>query len=79
MRKLAENKIENLVDELEPKNMDNHDCGRCEEKTMHNVYIELVEESGNGFDDGTKFSREPYRIAECVECADLSYDRANNF
>lgn len=51
------------------------ECATCERETTHKVSIEIIEE---GKDDGEGFSREPYRIAECVECSTEMRQRMNN-
>jgi len=51
-------------------------CEACETSRRHEISIDLVTES-----DGSKnatFSREPYRIAECLHCGTTSRLRMNN-
>jgi hypothetical protein len=50
-------------------------CEACGVETTHNVSIEIIRE---GEDDENGFSREPYRIAECVKCGTKTQQRVNN-
>ncbi|MFH5801158.1 hypothetical protein [Haladaptatus sp. CMAA 1911] len=49
-------------------------CTVCGNETMHTVSIEIIEE---GEDDGNGSSRQPYHIAECVECGTKTQQRVN--
>lgn len=49
-------------------------CGNCGSEEYHGVRIELREEG----DDGNVFSREPYRIVECLGCSTSYSQRMNN-
>ncbi|WP_227378333.1 DUF7835 family putative zinc beta-ribbon protein [Haladaptatus halobius] len=51
------------------------ECATCEGETTHKISIEIIEEGEN---DGVGFSREPYRIAECLECGTGTSQRMND-
>jgi hypothetical protein len=51
-------------------------CDRCDDDTDHQVSIEIVTESEKR--RNAKFSREPYRVSECVVCGDRMKLRMNN-
>ncbi|WP_101297538.1 DUF7835 family putative zinc beta-ribbon protein [Halegenticoccus soli] len=51
-------------------------CSRCDRETEHRVSIDLVTESDR--DRNTEFSREPYRVSECVDCGTQQTQRMNN-
>jgi hypothetical protein len=51
-------------------------CSTCGEARQHEVSIELLVESED--DTNQKFSREPYRIAECHGCGSTTKLRLNN-
>lgn len=51
-------------------------CSTCGESRPHKVSIELLVESED--DTNQKFSREPYRIAECHSCGSTTKIRLNN-
>lgn len=53
-------------------------CPDCEVRTPHEVTIEIVTESGDDAEDAAKFSREPYRVTECLRCGNEQYQRMNN-
>lgn len=53
-------------------------CDECDLDTLHDVRIEIIEESTRKFIDDSKYSREPYRIAECDRCGNEEYTRMNN-
>ncbi|MDY6819103.1 MAG: hypothetical protein SVG88_10620 [Halobacteriales archaeon] len=59
------------------KNSDNiEQCEACDSSTPHDVRIEILTESHKR--ENAEFSREPYRIAECLECGSKSKVRMNN-
>ncbi|WP_435181833.1 hypothetical protein [Halorussus sp. AFM4] len=51
-------------------------CEACGEATPHDVTIEIQTESKKS--ENTEFSREPYRVAECLECGETTSKRMNN-
>lgn len=51
-------------------------CTPCDEETPHVVEIELRTESSKR--ENAAFSREPYRVATCLECGNESVLRMNN-
>jgi hypothetical protein len=51
-------------------------CSTCDEERAHEVAIELLVESET--EENQKFSREPYRIAECHVCGATTKLRLNN-
>lgn len=51
-------------------------CEQCEKSTPHDVTIEIQTESKKS--ENTEFSREPYRVAECLECGETTSKRMNN-
>lgn len=51
-------------------------CNGCNESTPHDVRIEIQTESQKR--ENTEFSREPYRVTECVECGETTSERMNN-
>lgn len=51
-------------------------CSTCEEIRPHDVSIELLVESAK--DTNRKFSKEPYRIAECHTCGTTTKLRLND-
>lgn len=51
-------------------------CEQCGEKTPHDVHIEIQTESKKT--ENTEFSREPYRVTECMECGETTSQRMNN-
>jgi hypothetical protein len=56
-------------DELEP-------CESCGRETPHEVRIEIRTESIER--ENAEFSREPYRVATCVDCGTESAIRMND-
>lgn len=52
------------------------ECTDCGRPTAHEVAIEIRTESGKG--TNAEFSREPYRVTECVECGATTSQRMNN-
>lgn len=51
-------------------------CEGCGEQTPHDVRIEIQTESKKT--ENTEFSREPYRVTECIECGQTESKRMNN-
>ncbi|ADQ67438.1 hypothetical protein C499_19067 [Halogeometricum borinquense DSM 11551] len=51
-------------------------CDICGVRTPHNVSIELKTESTK--QTNQEFSREPYRVTECVKCGDENLQRMND-
>ncbi|MFC7078991.1 hypothetical protein [Halorussus caseinilyticus] len=51
-------------------------CDDCGESTPHDVSIEIQTESKKS--ENTEFSREPYRVTECLECGETTSKRMNN-
>jgi len=51
-------------------------CKACGKQTPHDVRIEIQTESTKT--ENTEFSREPYRVTECVECGETENKRMNN-
>ncbi len=51
-------------------------CDDCERDTPHTVSIELRTESDKR--ENAEFSREPYRITECMTCGTETVLRMNN-
>jgi len=51
-------------------------CENCGQDQPHEVSIELVVESDKT--QNREFSREPYRIAECLQCGTTTRTRMNN-
>lgn len=51
-------------------------CNGCGESTPHDVTIEIQTESTSS--ENSEFSREPYRVTECVECGETESQRMNN-
>lgn len=51
-------------------------CSTCETETLHEVSVQIVTESGKA--ENAQFSREPYRVAECLRCGERSSQRMNN-
>jgi hypothetical protein len=52
-------------------------CSQCDQLTNHDVTVEIRTES-DGDGPGSKFSREPYRVATCRACETESVQRMNN-
>ena len=59
-----------MIDETQTE-----ECAACGMETTHQISIEIIKE---GEDDENGFSREPYRIAECVKCGTETQQRVNN-
>ncbi|MXV60707.1 hypothetical protein GS429_01200 [Natronorubrum sp. JWXQ-INN-674] len=51
-------------------------CDVCEMETLHEVSIQLITEGGSG--DNAQYSREPYRVRECIRCGNRDSTRMNN-
>jgi hypothetical protein len=51
-------------------------CEHCDESTPHDVTIEIQTESKK--QENTEFSREPYRVTECLECGETAAKRMND-
>lgn len=51
-------------------------CETCGRETQHSVHVEIRTESENA--DNAGFSREPYRVAECLVCDTERVQRMNN-
>lgn len=51
-------------------------CEDCGEQTPHDVRIEIQTESTKS--ENTEFSREPYRVTECMKCGGTHSKRMNN-
>lgn len=52
------------------------DCDECERETRHSVDVEIRTESTSR--ENAEFSREPYRVAECLRCGAETTTRMNN-
>jgi len=52
------------------------ECERCEHRTPHTVSVEILTESTK--DQNSEYSREPYRVSECLECGETTSRRMNN-
>lgn len=57
-------------------NLSAEHCDACETERRHAVSIDLVTE--NDEVENATFSREPYRIAECIHCGTTKRTRMNN-
>lgn len=51
-------------------------CPTCERETTHSVSLQLITESDSV--DNAAYSREPYRVSECLACGERSVVRMNN-
>lgn len=51
-------------------------CSECARETLHEVKVELRTESSKK--KNAEFSREPYRVATCMECDNETIQRMNN-
>ena len=51
-------------------------CDRCGRETRHDVRLELRTESTKR--KNAEFSREPYRVATCVDCGSERVQRMND-
>jgi hypothetical protein len=52
------------------------DCDGCARETPHSVSIQLRTESTK--EENAEFSREPYRVSECMHCGEQRILRMNN-
>lgn len=53
-------------------------CVGCGEDTEHQVRLQIMEENSGPDDRSRSFSREPYRVSECVVCGEQEILRMNN-
>ncbi|WP_458189310.1 DUF7835 family putative zinc beta-ribbon protein [Haladaptatus sp. NG-WS-4] len=51
-------------------------CENCTSKTQHRVSVEIITESDEA--ENAEYSREPYRVTECVRCGRSSQQRMND-
>ncbi|WP_227376306.1 DUF7835 family putative zinc beta-ribbon protein [Haladaptatus halobius] len=51
-------------------------CENCDRETSHTVSVEIRTESKKK--ENAEFSREPYRIATCQTCGEMTSQRMNN-
>jgi formate dehydrogenase assembly factor FdhD len=51
-------------------------CGNCGRETSHQVSVQIRTESKKK--QNAEFSREPYRVTECLVCNETSSQRMNN-
>jgi len=51
-------------------------CSNCERTTPHDVSVEILTESAQP--ENAEFSREPYRVSECMVCGTTTSTRMNN-
>ncbi|WP_049927255.1 DUF7835 family putative zinc beta-ribbon protein [Halopiger goleimassiliensis] len=51
-------------------------CEECETDTLHDVSVQLVTESTS--EKNAQYSREPYRVKECLRCGNRESQRMNN-
>lgn len=51
-------------------------CQNCDEQQPHRITVELIEESAK--ERNAKFSKEPYRVTECLHCGTSTRTRMNN-
>jgi len=51
-------------------------CEACDTETIHEVSIQLRTESTKS--ENAEFSREPYRVSECLDCGHRTSQRMNN-
>jgi hypothetical protein len=51
-------------------------CESCNESTPHSARIELRTESAK--ETNAQYSREPYRVTECMVCGENCSQRMNN-
>lgn len=58
-----------------PDNTVEH-CSQCGRETHHAVRVEIRTESQNT--ENAEFSREPYRLTQCVDCGTETTMRMNN-
>jgi len=51
-------------------------CPECGSEQPHEVSIDILTESDD--EQNAEFSREPYRVSECLACGATSKTRMNN-
>jgi predicted nucleic-acid-binding Zn-ribbon protein len=51
-------------------------CEECGQETLHQVEVELRTESSKR--ENAEYSREPYRVATCIQCGVTSAQRMND-
>lgn len=51
-------------------------CEHCSHETGHEVTVQIRTESTKK--ENAEFSREPYRVAECLTCGHVTSQRMNN-
>ena len=51
-------------------------CEECGRETLHRVQVELRTESSKP--ENAEYSREPYRVATCLDCGVTSARRMND-
>jgi hypothetical protein len=51
-------------------------CPSCDHETPHSVSVEILTESTK--QQNSEYSREPYRVSECLECGETTTTRMNN-
>jgi len=51
-------------------------CLSCDGQTPHSVSVEILTESTK--EENSEYSREPYRVSECIECGEQTTTRMNN-
>ncbi|WP_436934116.1 DUF7835 family putative zinc beta-ribbon protein [Halovenus marina] len=52
------------------------ECDECGQQTPHDVSVEILTESRKR--ENAEFSREPYRVSECLVCNTTTKLRMNN-
>jgi Na+-translocating ferredoxin:NAD+ oxidoreductase RnfC subunit len=52
------------------------ECASCDRQTPHTVSVEILTESAK--EENSEYSREPYRVSECIECGETTTRRMNN-
>ena len=52
------------------------ECSTCGRVTPHHVGVEILAESTK--EENAEFSREPYRVSECLICGEETSTRMNN-
>ncbi len=52
------------------------ECERCDRPTPHAVSVEILTESTKA--ENAQYSREPYRVTECLVCGATRQVRMNN-
>ncbi|MBX0323772.1 hypothetical protein EGH21_12105 [Halomicroarcula sp. F13] len=51
-------------------------CSNCGRETPHEVTLQIQTESTKR--ENAEFSREPYRVSECLVCGETTNTRMNN-